>query len=54
MKTVIPMNKITAIFLSFLFFLMPICAQEIELESDYVYMIDADNQQVLIDKGSDN
>lgn len=47
------MNKITAIFLSFLFFLMPICAQEIELESDYVYMIDADNQQVLIDKGSD-
>ena len=45
-------KTLICIFLMF-FMILPVHAEDIELESDYYLLIDADNQQILMQQGAD-
>ena len=47
------MKKILICMLMMLCMILPVHAEEIDLESDYYLLIDADNQQILMQQGAD-
>ena len=52
MIAVIEMKQLLMSLSLMFLFLLPVYCEEIELESDYIYMIDPENNQVLMDQGS--